>query len=444
MYVRGQVRLTTELFAPDFKDAPYWWEAAPPSTAAVPALADRVDVAIVGAGYCGLSAALELRRHGIGALVMDAARIGHAASSLNGGMVAGSLKLGHAELARAFGAERASAILEESARCLPFLEELLAREAIACNYRRSGRFVGAHCPSAYASLESRVETTRKLTGADAWLVPRHRQREEIDTDHYYGGMVAEASGGLHPARYHRGLAEAARRAGALVVEDTPVDAITRRAGGFTLRTVRGVVEAREVIIATNGYTGAVTPWLRRRLIPLNSYIIATEPLPPETTRRLIPRGRMIVDTNRVLSYYRLSPDGTRVLYGGRASFRRATARQAAPQLHAMMVGVWPELTRTRVTHAWTGYVAFTFDHVPHMGVHEGVHYAVGCQGSGVGMATYLGYRTALKIAGKALAPCAFDGLPFPTRPTYTGDPWFLPVVGSYYRLRDWLERRLAA
>jgi glycine/D-amino acid oxidase-like deaminating enzyme len=434
----------TGVFAPDFKDAPYWWEAAPPSTTAVPAPPHRVEVAIVGAGYCGLSAALELRRQGLGVLVMDAARIGHAASSLNGGMVAGSLKPSHAELARLFDPERATAILEESARCLPFLEELLAREAIACDYRRSGRFVGAHCPSAYASLERRLDTTKKLTGADAWLVPRQRQREEIDTDYYYGGMVAEASGGLHPARYHRGLADAARRAGALIVEETPVDAMARRAGGFTLHTPRGVVEAREVIVATNGYTGAVTPWLRRRLIPLNSYIIATEPLPPETTRRLVPRGRMIVDSYRVLSYYRLSPDGTRVLYGGRASFRRATARQAAPHLHAMMVRVWPELAHTRVTHAWTGNVAFTFDHVPHMGVHEGVHYAAGCQGSGVGMATYLGYQTALKIAGKATTPCAFDGLPFPTRPTYTGDPWFLPIVGSYYRLRDWLERRLAA
>jgi hypothetical protein len=254
-------------------------------------------------------------------------------------------------------------------------------------------------------------------------------------------MVAEASGALHPALYHCGLADAARRAGALLAEETPVDAITRRAGGFTLRTSRGVVEAREVIVATNGYTGTVTPWLRRRLIPLGSYIIATEPLPPETARRLIPRGRMIVDTNRVLSYYRLSPDGTRVLYGGRASFRRATAREAAPRLHAMMVSVWPELARTGVTHAWTGNVAFTFDHVPHMGVHEGVHYAAGCQGSGVAMATYLGHQTALKIAGKAVAPCAFDALPFPTRPTYTGDPWFLPVVGSYYRLQDARRRR---
>ena len=436
--------MATDILAPGFKESPYWWEAAPPSSAVVPGLPDRVDVAIVGAGYCGLSAALELGRHGLRVVALDAARIGQAASSLNGGMVAGSLKLGHAELARVFGPARATALLEEGSRCLPFLEELLGREGIACHYRRTGRFVGAHCPSAYAGLAGRVASIEQLTGAGAWLVPRSKQREEIDTDLYHGGMVVAASGGLHPALYHRGLADAARRAGALIAEEASVQAIARQAGSFALRTSRGPVEAREVVVATNGYTGAVTPWLRRRLIPLGSYIIATEPIPPETAQRLIPRGRMIVDTNRVLSYYRLSPDGTRVLYGGRASFRRVSAREAAPRLHAMMSSVWPELRRTRVTHAWTGNVAFTFDHVPHMGVHEGVHYAVGCQGSGVAMATYLGHQLALKISGKGVAPCAFDGLPFPTRPMYGGDPWFLPVVGSYYRFRDWLERRRAA
>jgi len=429
-----------DIFAPGFKATPYWWEAAPPSEVQLSDVPDRADVAIVGAGYCGLSAALELRRHGLSVAVLEASRIGHAASSLNGGMVSGSLKLSHEELAHTFGADRATALLEEGARCLPFLEELVTREGLACHYRRTGRFVGAHCPAAYASLGSKVKTTAALTGAPAWLVPREQQRAEIGSDYYFGGMVAEASGALHPALYHRALAEAARRAGAVIVEHAEATAITPR----SVSTRRGRVEAREVFVATNGYTGAVTPWLRRRLIPLGSYIIATEPLPPETIRRLIPHGRMIVDTNRVLSYYRASPDGTRILYGGRASFRHATPAQAAPTLHTMMTSVWPELGRTRVTHAWTGNVAFTFDHVPHMGIHEGVHYAVGCQGSGVAMATYLGYRVALKLAGKQLTPCAFDGLPFSTRPTYTGNPWFLPIVGSYYRMRDWLERKRAA
>jgi glycine/D-amino acid oxidase-like deaminating enzyme len=230
-----------------------------------------------------------------------------------------------------------------------------------------------------------------------------------------------------------------------VLESVRVQSIARAgADRFALRTSAGEVGARQVLVATNGYTTDVTPWLRRRLIPLGSFIIATEPLPPETTRRLIPKGRMIADTKRVLYYYRLSPDGTRVIFGGRASFRRTSARAAAPRLHGFMTSVWPELARTRITHAWFGNVAFTFDLVPHLAVHDDIHYAAGCQGGGVAMATYLGYQAALKLAGKATRPCAFDGLSFPTRPLYTGHPWFLPAVGSAYRLLDWLDQRRAA
>ncbi|MCK6452807.1 MAG: FAD-dependent oxidoreductase, partial [Alphaproteobacteria bacterium] len=226
-----------------------------------------------------------------------------------------------------------------------------------------------------------------------------------------------------------------------VVDGTRVAAVERRAGGFDLRMPTGKVEAREVLVATNGYTDGAAPWLRRRLIPVASYIIATEPLPEETMRRLDPNGRMLSDTNRVLHYFRPSPDGTRILFGGRASFRSVTAREAAPILHRMMATIWPELASTRITHAWTGNVAFTFDFVPHIAEKDGVNYAAGCQGSGVAMASYLGYRAALKIAGRANRPSAFEGNDFPTMPFYGGNPWFLPLVGSAYRLRDWLDRR---
>lgn len=434
----------SELFAPGFKAAPYWWEEAPPANPVVPELPDQVDVAVVGGGYCGLSAALELGRQGLGVAVLEAGQIGEAASSLNGGLVLGALKFSGADLAQRFGEARAGALLEEGARCWPFLEELLTREGIACHYRRTGRFVGAHCPRAFETLSARADELRRLTGMDVTPLPRARQREEIGTDLYYGGLVVEASAGLHPALYHHGVAAAARRAGARVLEGVRVQRIVRAgADRFALRTSAGDLGARQVLVATNGYTTDATPWLRRRLIPIASFIIATEPLPPETTRRLIPKGRMIADTKRILYYYRLSPDGTRVIFGGRASFRGIDARTAAPELHRFMTSVWPELARTRITHAWCGNVAFTFDHVPHIAVHDGIHYAAGCQGSGVALGTYLGYQAALKLAGKAARPCAFDGLPFPTKPLYTGNPWFLPVVGSAYRLLDTLDQRLA-
>jgi glycine/D-amino acid oxidase-like deaminating enzyme len=431
----------SDLFAPGFKETPYWWEAAPPPEAARRDLPGRVDVAIVGGGYCGLSAALELRRHGVEALVLEAETIGFGASSRNGGMVSGGLKLTGSDLAKRFGAEKAAGVLEEAAGSLGFLEELIQREGIQCHYKRHGRFVGAHCRKAFDGMAARAAALKKLTGLDAYALPRERQREQIDTDYYEGGMVADATGGLHPALYHQGLAAAARRAGAAVIDGTRVAGVERGSGGFTVRTARGAVQAREVLVATNGYTDKAAPWLRRRLIPVASYIIATEELPEVTIKRLIPNGRMLSDTNRVLHYYRKAPDSNRILFGGRASFRAVTAREAAPILHRFMCAIWPALKGVRITHAWTGNVAFTFDFTPHIAVEDGVHYAAGCQGSGVAMASYLGYRTALKIAGRANRPSAFEGLGFPTMPLYGGNPWFLPLVGTAYRLQDWLDRR---
>ncbi len=432
------------LFHPDFKERPYWWEAAPPPEPTLPPLPERTDVLVVGGGYCGLNAALELRRHGVEVTVIEAERFGFGASSRNGGMVSGGLKLATSGLADVFGAERAKGLIEEAVGSLGFLEELIQREGIDCHYKRVGRFLGAHCPKAYREIESGVENFQRITGTPAEMLPRARQREEIGTDLYHGGMRTDATGGLHPALYHQGLAGAVRRAGAHLVDGTRVENIARAEGGFAVRTARGTVGAREVMVATNGYTTAATPWLRRRLIPLASYIIATEPIEPALMDKLVPNRRMISDSKRVLHYYRPSPDGTRILFGGRASFRQLSARTAAPRLHEFMCEVWPELRNTRITHAWNGNVAFTFDLVPHIATHEGVHYAAGCQGSGVAMASWLGNQVGLKIAGKANRPSAFDGLPFPTRPFYTGRPWFLPIVGNWYRFMDWMERRRTA
>ncbi|GAB4185833.1 MAG: FAD-dependent oxidoreductase [Thalassobaculales bacterium] len=432
------------LFTPDFRERPYWWDAAPPPPPSLPDLPDRVEVAVIGGGYTGLNCALELRRAGIGVAVFEAERFGFGASSRNGGMVSGGLKLSSLDLARTIGPEKAARIVEESAGSLPFLEDLLAREGIDCHYARVGRFVGAHSPGAYRGLFARAELLARITGMPAEVLPRARQREENGTDWYHGGMKAAATGGLHPGLYHQGLAAAAGRAGALLVDGTPVAAVAREGDGFRLATPRGEVVARQVVAATNGYTGGATPWLRRRLVPVASYIIATEPQDPALLKKLVPNGRMLSDTKRVLNYYRLSPDGSRVIFGGRASFRNVGAREAAPTLHAHMTMIWPELAGARISHAWNGNVAFTFDHTPHLGVQDGIHYAVGCQGSGVAMMSYLGYRLARKLAGGANEPAsAFDGNPYPTLPLYGGRPWFLPLVGTAYRLRDWLDRRAA-
>jgi glycine/D-amino acid oxidase-like deaminating enzyme len=431
------------LFAPGFKARPWWWEAAEPPDRDTP-LPDRARVAIVGGGYAGLSAALTLRRLGHEAVVLDAERIGWGASSRNGGMVSGGLKVASAGLRKAYGEEAATRIAKAAAASFPFIEETIARERIECDYIRCGRYVGAWSRSHHEAMAKRAGWIAEVTGLPTEMVPKVRQRAFLGSDHYEGGMAAAATGSLHPGKYARGLAAAAERAGAVLVDGVRVLRTTPEGSGFRLVTDRGELRADAVLVATNGYSldarGTASPWLARRLVPLASYIIATEELPEGTIDRLFPGRRMISDSKRVLNYFRPSPDGKRILWGGRASFRAATAEASAPALHRQMVETFSELAGVRITHAWTGNVAFTFDGLPHIGVQDGVHYAAGCQGSGVAMATWLGHNAALKMAGAANERFALDGLPFPTVPTYTGRPWFLPIVGSYYRLRDRLDR----
>jgi glycine/D-amino acid oxidase-like deaminating enzyme len=434
------------LFAPGFKVRPWWWEAAEPPDRDTP-LPDRAAVAIVGGGYVGLSAALTLRRLGHEVVVLDAERIGWGASSRNGGMVSGGLKVPMSTLEATHGKEEALRIGQAAAAALPFIEETIAREGIECDYIRCGRFVGAWSPKHYDEMARKAEWLAEITGLPTQMIPRERQREYLGSDFYFGGMAAAATGSLHPGKYARGLAAAAERAGAILVDGVRVQRTTQEGSGFRIVTDKGEMRADALLVATNGYSldprGTASPWFARRLIPLNSYIIATEELPQATIDRLFPGRRMISETKRVLNYFRPSPDGKRVLWGGRASFHRATAENSAPVLHATMCQTFPELKDVKITHTWTGFVAFTFDMLPHIGVQDGVHYAGGCQGNGVAMGTWLGHNVAMKMSGAANERFALDGLPFPTKPTYTGNPWFLPFVGGYYKLRDRLDRMAA-
>jgi glycine/D-amino acid oxidase-like deaminating enzyme len=434
------------IFHPEFKAKPYWWEAIPMGENPPAELPAKADVVIVGGGHTALNCAIELARAGTDVVVLEAEDFGFGASTRNGGAVSGGVNLGKGMSgAKSGGADPAiRAMVGDAAESFTHLEAVIAREGIECHYERRGRFVGAFTAKHYAGFAARVAMLNEAADAEATLIPRERQREEIATDYYFGGMVIERSGKLHPGLYHRGLMAAAERHGAVLVGRTRAGRLSRTGDGWQVETSRGTIAAREVVIATNGYTGGLTPDLQRRVIPLASHIIATEPLDPDVARSLIPKGRTISDTPRVLTYYRLSPDGTRVLFGGRARFTQVGPEVSAPALHGMMLARWPQLKGVRVTHAWTGNTAFSFDFLPHMGMTEkGLHYAMGCNGSGVAMLSYLGAQVGRKILGGANSINAFDGRDFPTMPLYNGYPWFLPIVGSWYRLRDWLDRRVA-
>ncbi|MFQ3623211.1 MAG: FAD-dependent oxidoreductase, partial [Acetobacteraceae bacterium] len=325
--------------APGFKPTPWWWEAAEPQPRALRALPGEAEVLVVGGGYTGLSAALTLARLGHRPVVVDSEPIGFGASSRNGGMVSGGLKIAKDDLAARLGPERADRVVREAASSLGFLEETIARESIECDYRRCGRFLAAWTRRHWDAMAARADWLAEVTGGPVRMVPPERTGEELGSGHYRGGMVVEAAGALHPARYVRGLAGAAERAGATLIDRTRVLAVRRAGDTFRVITDRGEIAARAVLAATNGYTGAATPWFARRLVPVGSYMIATEELPGELMARLFPTRRMVSDSRRVLNYFRPDPTFTRVLWGGRASFRRTTPEAAAPVLHRFMSAV---------------------------------------------------------------------------------------------------------
>lgn len=420
----------------DCKLAPYWWDDVPRPVLAETPLPQAVDVLVVGAGYTGLHAALQTARGGRSTLVIDAEEAGWGCSTRNGGQVSTSIKPGYDLLARRHGAEKAFGILREGQQSLAFIADFVQREGIDCDFGQVGRFHAAHNAAQYEALAARVAQQPRGLEVRAHMVPRAEQHSELGSDAYWGGVVYEQHCSVHPARYHQGLLERAQAAGVLLAPRCPATRIEKEGAFFRVATARGSVRARDVVIATNGYTGRLTPWLQRRVIPIGSYMIATEPLAEGLMDRLIPKNRIVSDTRKVVYYYRSSPDRRRVLFGGRVSHHETDPRVSGPKLHADMVRLFPELAGVGISHSWCGFVAYTFDELMHVGRHDGMHYAMGYCGAGVGTASYFGMRIGQQVLGLPEGRTALDGLAFQTRPLYTGNPWFLAPSVAYYRWRD--------
>ena len=424
------------LFTQDFRTTPYWWDHVPRPKLPDTPLPRKVDVAIIGSGYTGLSAALQTARGGRDTLVLDAEAAGFGCSTRNGGQISTSIKPGLDALARRYGSERALGILREGHDSLAWVADFVAAERIDCDFRTCGRFHAAHNRRQYEGLARQVQAQPAGPKVEAHVVPRAEQRNELGTDAYFGGVVYTRHASVDPGRFHQGMLNRVREAGATVVPRCPAFYIRREGTAFVVETANGMVSATNVVIATNGYTGRMTPWLQRRVIPIGSYIIATEPLPRDVMARLMPKDRIVSDTRKVVYYYRASPDGQRILFGGRVSANETDPRKSGPLLHAELVRLFPEIAGTRISHSWCGFIAYTFDELAHVGQRDGLFYAMGYCGSGVGMAGYLGMRIGQQVLGQKEGATAFDGLEFPTRPFYRGNPWFLAPAITYYRWRD--------
>jgi glycine/D-amino acid oxidase-like deaminating enzyme len=434
--------MTSAIFHENFKTQPFWWEAYAPQILPEVELPKNVRVAIVGAGYAGLSAALELSRQGIECVVLDAAEPGFGASTRSGGMVSGGVNVGKRYMSAPMSPVESAPFLNDAADAFTHIEDFIAREKIDCGWHKRGYFLGAWCKSHYEDMAKKVAVLNKEAQSGSYLVPPDQQRAEIGSDYYRGGMVVERAAHLQPALYFKGLLNLVQKAGVVIAAKTEVTGLSQNSdGSWVVTTPRGTLRAGDVIIATNGYTGNVTPALQRRVVPVGSYIISTEELPQDLAASISPRNRSFADTRRVLTYYRMTPDGKRLIFGGRAKFGHTDPVTTAPLLYKFMIDRFPQLSGVKITHSWTGNVAFTLDEMPHMGKFENLHYALGCNGSGIAMMSYLGHQTARKILGRVNHVCAFDRPEFPSHPLYTGSTWFLPYLGYYFRSRDWIDRR---
>ncbi len=421
----------------------YWHETVEfPFAGDLPNLPARVDLAIIGGGIPGLSAAYHAAKRGAAVVVVEAETIGWGASSRNGGMALTGLKLDGEVVEARYGSELTRKLFIDSLAALGTVENLIGMEQIDCGFARTGHLLLANKPAHYAALQHEADWLASHFNHPTRLIPKTDLHHEIGSQVYYGGLVDESSAGLNPAQYVTGLAKAAERAGAVLCPRTRLLQVEKTPSSYQLMTTRGELMAKDVLVTTSGYTGKATPLLQRRIIPIGSYILATQPLPEELARQLIPNQRMVFDYRHFLNYFRLSADH-RMIFGGRAAFfpeTSSTIQDSAKILRNEMVQVFPQLRDTAIEYAWGGTLDFAFDQMPHVGQMAGIYYALGFAGHGVALGTHLGMRVANAILDGTVKELPYSAYPFPTAPLglYNGRPWFLPFIGLWHRVLDWI------
>ena len=421
------------------KFMPYWLDTSTPGPdRSTTEVGGRVDVAVVGAGLTGLSAALHLARKGANVAVLERDTVAFGASGRNGGMATTGLSIGFRDAIARYGFPTASALFLAYNDAIDSIEKLVGEEGIDCDFARTGKLNLAAKPGHYEGLRKTHEVLAERLGYETHMVPKSDMRSEIGSDFYHGAMVDPKGAGLHVGKFTRGLGEAAARQGAVIHEKAPVEQV-RRLGGtrHELVTPRGTLRADQVLVATSGYTSRPFRWQQLRIAPVGSFIIVTEPLGKEACDQLMPNRRMASDTKNLLYYFRITPDH-RLLFGGRARFAMSSPEsdeKSGRILQKAMVEVFPQLAATRVDYCWGGLVDMSLDRMVHAGEHDGLFYSLGYSGHGVQMATYMGKQMAEYMNGAEDANPWRD-LTFKRIPGHVGPPWFLPFAGAYYKALD--------
>lgn len=420
----------------------YWHDTAPPY-APDPAHAPSgtYDVAIVGAGFTGLGAARKLAAEGKRVIVVEAETVGFGASGRNGGHLNNGLAHGFADAVSRFGIEKARAVYKAFDEGIETIERLIAEEGISCDFRRAGKLKLASKPGHFEGIARNCELINREVDPETAMLSRTELRDEIGSDAFHGAMLFQKSAMMHMGKFVRGLAEAAVRHGAEIHERTPVAAYERTASGWQLFTPEGPVCARTVLVATGAYTPGIFKFLRRRIIAVGSFLIATRPLTADEAASVMPGNRTCVTSLNIGNYFRLSPDN-RLIFGGRARFS-ATSDQTSDArsgaiLRAGLGKIFPQLGDVDIDYCWGGLVDMTKDRFPRAGAKDGLYYCLGYSGHGAQIASHMGEIMADLMTGKTNRN-PWDGLPWPAVPGHFGKPWFLPFVGAYYQAKDWMS-----
>lgn len=390
-----------------------YWQAPDPGETGSETAPERVDIAVIGAGYTGLSVALHLAQAGRTVAVFEAGGIGAGCSSRNGGMVGPSFhKLGSAGLIARYGEAKTLAIMREGIHALDYFEAFIAGNALECDLQMRGRFRGARTLADYDAIGRETDWLSRNLGLPVAMLPRAEQGQEIGSTFYHGGAVYQRDGGVHPRKLLIALAQTARAAGVLIVPHCPVSAMRREGTETALQTPHGSVIAKDVVVATNAYADRRTPAMHRRIVTLRTAAAATEELPPHLMEELTPQKRMFGESGRVFMWFRPTPDGRRFIFGGRIGRPGGSVKNQRKAFAHAITRVFPQLGDVHLSHVWSGDVAYTPDHSPHLGFVDGVWLAGGYCGSGVTRSVYFGMKLARKILNAQGGDTAFDDLPF--------------------------------
>ncbi len=417
----------------------YWLDTSIPfSGGAEGPVQGSYDVAVIGGGLTGSSAALALAKKGARVILLEAETIGHAASGRNGGMCNNGFAQDYGIMSQRLGHETADRLYRAFDAGVDTVERLVAEEVIDCSFARVGKIKLAAKPEHYDKLARAQELLAAHVDPDTEMVSRANLASEVGSGRYYGGLIYRKSASIHIGRFVRGLAEAAARRGVTIHERTPMTGLKPApGGGHVVATSKGDVTARQVLLASGISQAGPLGWVRRRIVPVGAFLIVTEPLPVDLLDKLTPRRRNAVDTRNLVNYFRTTPDN-RLLFGGRARFavsNPASDEKSGAILRAALNDVFPALRDARIDYCWGGMVDMTRDRLPRAGERDGVYYSMGYSGHGTQMSTLMGTIMAEVMDGRAeLNP--WKDFAWPAIPGHFGKPWFLPLIGAYYRIKD--------